>query len=109
MFPHPLKSYRCRTSDSLGAGLKFIFDNALVTQSRLILLDSPVDFLSPWRLFGIRLLHQPTELGVCLPQPLVAQWLPVFPLGATLSVKWVGLFTMAWVISHGSSIVGTVG
>ncbi|KAJ5472537.1 hypothetical protein N7530_006538 [Penicillium desertorum] len=95
-----LKVTGCRTSTSLlGAGL-VIFDNALVTQSRLILLDSPLIFFTALTALAFSCFTNQQELG-----PAYAFrgpwwfWL-VFTglsLGATLSVKWVGLFTMAWV------------
>ncbi|KAJ5335334.1 hypothetical protein N7452_007737 [Penicillium brevicompactum] len=90
----------CRSSTAaLGAGL-VIFDNALVTQSRLILLDSPLIFFTALTALAFSCFTNQQELG-----PAYAFrgpwwfWL-VFTglsLGATLSVKWVGLFTMAWV------------
>ena len=95
-----LKVTGCRTSTSLlGAGL-VIFDNALVTQSRLILLDSPLIFLTALTALAFSCFTNQQELG-----PAHAFrgpwwfWLVVtgLSLGATLSVKWVGLFTMAWV------------
>jgi dolichyl-phosphate-mannose-protein mannosyltransferase len=75
-------------------------DNALVTQSRLILLDSPLIFFTALTALSFSCFTNQQELG-----PTHAFggpwwfWL-VFTglsLGATLSVKWVGLFTMAWV------------
>ncbi|KAJ6026814.1 uncharacterized protein N7446_004586 [Penicillium canescens] len=90
----------CRTSTAvMGAGV-VIFDNALVTQSRLILLDSPLIFFTALTTLSFSCFTNQQELG-----PSYAFggpwwfWL-VFTglsLGATLSVKWVGLFTMAWV------------
>ncbi|KAJ5864408.1 uncharacterized protein N7529_006324 [Penicillium soppii] len=90
----------CRSSTAaLGAGL-VIFDNALVTQSRLILLDSPLIFFTALTALAFSCFTNQQELG-----PAYAFrgpwwfWLVAtgLSLGATLSVKWVGLFTMAWV------------
>ncbi|KAJ5124727.1 uncharacterized protein N7515_008552 [Penicillium bovifimosum] len=95
-----LKVTGCRTSTSLlGAGL-VLFDNALVTQSRLILLDSPLIFFTALTALSFSCFTNQQELG-----PAYAFrgpwwfWLVCtgLSLGATLSVKWVGLFTMAWV------------
>lgn len=83
----------------LGAGL-IIFENGLVTQSRLILLDSPLvtftaftalawtSFLNlheqgPSKAFGLNWWYWLVMTGL--------------GLGATASTKWVGLFTIAWV------------
>jgi dolichyl-phosphate-mannose-protein mannosyltransferase len=95
-----LKATGCRTSTAvMGAGL-VIFDNALTTQSRLILLDSPLIFFTALTALSFNCFSNQQELGPshAFKGPwwfwLVASGLS---LGATLSVKWVGLFTMAWV------------
>ncbi|KAJ5692189.1 Dolichyl-phosphate-mannose--protein mannosyltransferase 1 [Penicillium macrosclerotiorum] len=95
-----LKATGCRTSTAvMGAGV-VIFDNALTTQSRLILLDSPLVFFTALTALSFSCFSNQQELG-----PASAFkgpwwfWLVAtgISLGATLSVKWVGLFTMAWV------------
>ncbi|OQD77131.1 hypothetical protein PENDEC_c003G01062 [Penicillium decumbens] len=95
-----LKATGCRSSTAvMGAGL-VIFDNALTTQSRLILLDSPLIFFTALTALSFSCFSNQQELGPshAFKGPwwfwLVASGLS---LGATLSVKWVGLFTMAWV------------
>ncbi|KAJ5119678.1 Dolichyl-phosphate-mannose--protein mannosyltransferase 1 [Penicillium atrosanguineum] len=95
-----LKATGCRTSTAvMGAGV-VIFDNALTTQSRLILLDSPLIFFTALTALSFNCFSNQQELGPshAFKGPwwfwLVASGLS---LGATLSVKWVGLFTMAWV------------
>ncbi|KAF9735476.1 hypothetical protein PMIN02_006053 [Paraphaeosphaeria minitans] len=95
-----LKAAGCRTTTaSLGAAL-VIFDNALVTQSRLILLDSPLVLFTAitalaWTSFTNQHEQGPTKAF----QPSWWFWLAAtgVGLGATFSVKWVGLFTIAWV------------
>ncbi|KAJ6178439.1 hypothetical protein N7519_008900 [Penicillium mononematosum] len=95
-----LKVTGCRTSTSLlGAGL-VIFDNALVTQSRLILLDSPLIFFTALTALAFSCFTNQQELGPA--HAFRGPWwfwlvFTGLSLGATLSVKWVGLFTMAWV------------
>ncbi|KAJ5110822.1 hypothetical protein N7532_001357 [Penicillium argentinense] len=95
-----LKATGCRTSTAVfGAGV-VIFDNALTTQSRLILLDSPLVFFTALTALTFNCFTNQQELG---PSHAFKGpwwfWLVAtgFSLGATLSVKWVGLFTMAWV------------
>ncbi|KAJ5819812.1 hypothetical protein N7474_005403 [Penicillium riverlandense] len=95
-----LKVTGCRTSTAvMGAGV-VIFDNALTAQSRLILLDSPLVFFTALTALTFSCFTNQHELGPshAFRGPwwfwLVASGLS---LGATLSVKWVGLFTMAWV------------
>ncbi|KZF20515.1 glycosyltransferase family 39 protein [Xylona heveae TC161] len=95
-----LKATGCRTNTAaLGAGL-LIFENALVTQSRFILLDSPLIIFTAftalaWTSFTNQHEQGPTKAF----QPSWWFWLVAtgFGLGATASVKWVGLFTIAWV------------
>jgi dolichyl-phosphate-mannose-protein mannosyltransferase len=95
-----LKAAGCRTTTAaLGAGL-VIFDNALVTQSRLILLDSPLIIFTAitalaWTSFTNQHEQGPSKAF----QPSWWFWLAAtgVGLGATVSVKWVGLFTIAWV------------
>ncbi|KAF1947298.1 dolichyl-phosphate-mannose-protein mannosyltransferase 1 [Clathrospora elynae] len=95
-----LKAAGCRTTTAaLGAGL-VIFDNALVTQSRLILLDSPlVIFTAVTALAWTSFMNQHEQGPSKAFQPSWWFWLAAtgLGLGATVSVKWVGLFTIAWV------------
>lgn len=95
-----LKAAGCKTTTAaLGAGL-LTFENGFVTQSRLILLDSPlVIFTALTGLSWISFNNQ-HELGPRKAfQPSWWFWLAATGvcLGATASVKWVGLFTIAWV------------
>ncbi|KAK5113185.1 hypothetical protein LTR85_011003 [Meristemomyces frigidus] len=95
-----LKAAGCKTvTAALGAGL-VIFENGLVTQSRLILLDSPLIIFTALTALSWICFTNQHELG---PEkafkPSWWFWLAAtgVSLGATVSVKWVGLFTIAWV------------
>lgn len=75
-------------------------ENGLVTQSRLILLDSPLVIFTAltalcWTCFTNQHEQGPRKAF----QPLWWFWLAAtgLALGATVSVKWVGLFTIAWI------------
>jgi dolichyl-phosphate-mannose-protein mannosyltransferase len=75
-------------------------ENGLVTQSRLILLDSPLVIFTAltalcWTCFTNQHEQGPRKAF----QPLWWFWLVAtgLTLGATVSVKWVGLFTIAWI------------
>jgi dolichyl-phosphate-mannose-protein mannosyltransferase len=75
-------------------------ENGLVTQSRLILLDSPlVAFTALTDLAFTCFTNQHEQGPEKAFQPLWWFWLSFtgLALGATASVKWVGLFTIAWV------------
>ncbi|QIW98367.1 hypothetical protein AMS68_003885 [Peltaster fructicola] len=95
-----LKVVGCKsTTAAFGAAL-VTFENGLITQSRHILLDSPlVIFTALTALSWFSFINQ-HELG---PNhaftPSWWFWLAAsgLCLGATASVKWVGLFTIAWV------------
>ncbi|KAF2275062.1 dolichyl-phosphate-mannose-protein mannosyltransferase 1 [Westerdykella ornata] len=95
-----LKATGCRTTTAaLGAGL-IIFENALVTQSRLILLDSPLVIFTAITALAFTSFTNQHEQGPSKAfQPSWWFWLAAtgLGLGATVSVKWVGLFTIAWV------------
>ncbi|KAL2831215.1 Dolichyl-phosphate-mannose-protein mannosyltransferase-domain-containing protein [Aspergillus cavernicola] len=95
-----LKATSCRTSTAvLGAGA-ILFENGLVTQSRFILLDSPLVFFTALTALSFTCFTNQQEIG---PSHAFRGswwfWLVAtgLSLGATLSVKWVGLFTVAWV------------
>ncbi|KAH8426418.1 protein mannosyltransferase 1 [Aspergillus melleus] len=95
-----LKASGCRTLAAvLGAGV-VIFENGLITQSRLILLDSPLVFFTALTALAFTSFTNQHELGPS--HAFRAPWwfwlaATGLSLGATLSVKWVGLFTVAWV------------
>ncbi|KFY36447.1 hypothetical protein V495_07875 [Pseudogymnoascus sp. VKM F-4514 (FW-929)] len=95
-----LKAAGCRTTTAgLGAGL-IIFENGLLTQARLILLDSPLMIMTAFTALAFVSFTNQQEQGPTKAfQPSWWFWLAMtgLGLGATASVKWVGLFTIAWV------------
>ncbi|KAF8244663.1 PMT-domain-containing protein [Wilcoxina mikolae CBS 423.85] len=95
-----LKAAGCSTAAAtLAAGL-IIFDNALTTQSRLILLDAPLVIFTALTGLSWTCFLNVHEQGYSQAfSPNWWFWLACtgLSLGATASVKWVGLFTIAWV------------
>ncbi|KAI9752768.1 MAG: hypothetical protein M1815_000281 [Lichina confinis] len=95
-----LRAYGCRTTTAaLGAGL-IIFENGLLTQSRLILLDSPLIIFTAFTALAWTCFTNQHEQGPEKAfEPNWWFWLVAtgIGLGATVSVKWVGLFTIFWV------------
>ena len=95
-----LKATGCRTTTaSLGAAF-IIFENGLLTQSRLILLDSPLIIFTALTALSWACFTNVHEQGPS--KAFDANWwfwlaCTGLGLGATVSVKWVGLFTIAWV------------
>ncbi|MDI1486978.1 MAG: Dolichyl-phosphate-mannose--protein mannosyltransferase 1 [Ramalina farinacea] len=95
-----LKAAGCRTmTATLGAGM-LIFENGLITQSRLILLDSPLIIFTAFTALAWTCFTNQHEQGPS--KAFDASWwfwlvATGLGLGATVSVKWVGLFTIAWV------------
>ena len=92
-----IRALDCRATTALLASVFIIFENAMVTQSRHILLDSPLIFFTALSIFF--------WVGFCNEdkhQPFTETWwawlaLSGLSLGAVLSCKWVGLFTVATV------------
>ncbi|TPX14933.1 uncharacterized protein E0L32_005042 [Thyridium curvatum] len=95
-----LKAAGCRTATAMmGAGL-IIFENGLLTQARLILLDSPLMIATAFTGLAFTCFTNQHELGPEKAfQPSWWFWLAMsgLGLGATVSIKWTGLFTIAWV------------
>ncbi|KAL2150052.1 hypothetical protein VTH82DRAFT_7728 [Thermothelomyces myriococcoides] len=95
-----LKAAGCRTSTAvMGAGL-IIFENGLLTQARLILLDSPLMIATAFTVLSFTCFTNQQELGPSRAFGLSWWfWLVMtgLGLGMTVSIKWVGLFTIAWV------------
>ncbi|KAI9754020.1 MAG: hypothetical protein M4579_004896 [Chaenotheca gracillima] len=95
-----LKAAGCRTTTAaMGASL-LIFENALLTQSRLILLDSPLIIFTAFTALAWTCFTNQQEQGSEKAfEPTWWFWLIAtgLGLGATVSVKWVGLFTIAWI------------
>ncbi|EER38702.1 dolichyl-phosphate-mannose-protein mannosyltransferase [Histoplasma capsulatum var. duboisii H88] len=95
-----LKAYGCRTSTASMGALLVTFENGLVTQSRFILLDSPLIIFTALTALAFTNFTNQHEQGPS--RAFGASWwfwltLTGIFLGATVSVKWVGLFTIAWV------------
>lgn len=77
-----------------------LVENGLLTQSRLILLDSPLIFMTAFTAFAFLSFTNQQEQGPTKAfQPAWWFWLAMtgIGLGLTVSIKWVGLFTIAWV------------
>ncbi|KAK3943923.1 glycosyltransferase [Diplogelasinospora grovesii] len=95
-----LKAAGCRTATAaMGASL-IIFENGLLTQARLILLDSPLMIATGFTALAFTSFANQQELGPTRAfQPSWWFWLVMtgLGLGVTFSIKWVGLFTIAWV------------
>lgn len=95
-----LKAYGCRTSTAAMGAILVTFENGLITQSRFILLDSPLIICTALTALAFVNFSNQHEQG---PSKAFGSswwfWLVasgVF-LGLTASIKWVGLFTIAWV------------
>ncbi|KAI5301748.1 hypothetical protein KEM56_001392 [Ascosphaera pollenicola] len=95
-----LKAYGCRTSTASMGAILVTFENGLITQSRFILLDSPLIICTALTALAFVSFSNQHEQG---PSRAFGSswwfWLlasGVF-LGLTASIKWVGLFTIAWV------------
>ncbi|KAF7291832.1 Glycosyltransferase family 39 protein [Mycena chlorophos] len=92
-----LRALDCRATTALLASLFITFENGLVTQSRYILLDSPLIFFTALTIFF--------WVGFCNEdkhEPFTESWwfwlaMSGLSLGAVFSAKWVGLFTIATV------------
>ncbi|KAI6120079.1 glycosyltransferase family 39 protein [Pisolithus thermaeus] len=92
-----LRALDCKASTALLASLFLTFENGLVTQSRHILLDSPLVFFTALTIFlFVGFSNEDRH------QPFSESWwawlvLTGLSLGAVVSCKWVGLFTIATV------------
>ena len=92
-----LRALDCRATTALLASLFITFENGMITQSRHILLDSPLIFFTALTVF--------LWTGFCNEdkhEPFTESWwawlvLTGLSLGAVVSCKWVGLFTIATV------------
>lgn len=92
-----LRGLDCRATTALLASLLITFENGMITQSRHILLDSPLIFFTALTVF--------MWTGFCNEdkhEPFTERWwvwltLTGLSLGAVVSSKWVGLFTIATV------------
>ncbi|GAO18804.1 uncharacterized protein UV8b_05916 [Ustilaginoidea virens] len=95
-----LKAAGCRTvTAAMGASL-IVFENGLLTQARLILLDSPLVAATAFTALAFSCFTNQHEQGPAKAfRPVWWFWLAMtgLGLGITVSIKWVGLFTIAWV------------
>lgn len=99
------QGFGTRRTTAILAGLLITFENGLVTQSRLILLDSPLIFFTALTAyFWVRFSNEdaaPTsgspagKSGAFSPRWWTYLLLTGLSLGAVVSCKWVGLFTIA--------------
>ncbi|CDK28572.1 unnamed protein product [Kuraishia capsulata CBS 1993] len=91
---HTLRSSGCRHFVALFGAFLVAIENSLVSQSRFILLDSPL-------LFGIGItVYAFKQLEISV--PFSRRWdryvlFTGIGLGLSISSKWVGLFTVLWV------------
>lgn len=99
-----LRALGCRAATALLAALLLTFENGLITQSRFILLDSPLLlFTGLTTFFWVGFTAEDgRRAGSSMYGPFSRTWwawlaLTGLCLGATLSCKWVGLFTIATV------------
>jgi len=93
-----LRALDCRATTALLGSLFVTFENGLVTQSRHILLDSPFIFFTALSTFFWVSFSNENDKG----EPFSDLWwawltLTGLALGAVVSCKWVGLFTIATV------------
>ena len=94
-----LRASGCSRVTAVLAALLVTFENGLLTNARLILLDSPlITFtgLTAWAFQNFTVIDEDHT------KHLTSRWwlyltLTGLFLGATVSVKWVGLFTIGWV------------
>ncbi|KAF8876174.1 glycosyltransferase family 39 protein [Infundibulicybe gibba] len=90
-----LRALDCRATTALLASLFITFENGMVTQSRHILLDSPLIFFTALTVFfWVGFSNENKQ------RPFTDSWwawllLSGLSLGAVVSCKWVGLFTIA--------------
>ncbi|PKS12088.1 hypothetical protein jhhlp_001384, partial [Lomentospora prolificans] len=95
-----LKATGCRTVTAVMGALFIVFENGLLTQARLILLDSPLMIATAFTAMSFSSFVNQHEQG---PEKAFQLswwfWLAMtgLGLGITVSIKWVGLFTIAWV------------
>ncbi|EIW66678.1 dolichyl-phosphate-mannose-protein mannosyltransferase [Tremella mesenterica] len=93
-----LIALRLSLATALLGSLLVTFDNALATQSRLILLDSYLVFFTALTtLFWVRFASLDASGSAFTPSWWRYLSLTGLGLGATMSCKWVGLFTIATV------------
>lgn len=92
-----LRMLALRPTTALLGSLLLTFENGLITQSRLILLDSPLLFFTALTtFFHVGFCNEDRKRGFT-PRWWAWLFLTGVGLGAVVSSKWVGLFTIATV------------
>lgn len=89
-----LRSSGCRPIVCFVSSLLLLIENANVTISRYILLDSPLLFFIAAAVYSYKKFEVQVPFSFGYYKSLVACGIA---LGLALSSKWVGLFTVAWV------------
>lgn len=84
----------CRPVTALATAALLAVENANVTISRYILLDSPLLFFIATAVYATKRFEVQTPFSFAWYKSLVAAGIA---LGLAVSSKWVGLFTIAWV------------
>lgn len=100
-----LRALQTRAATALLGSLFILFENGLITQSRFILLDSPLIFFTALSIFfwvGFSNENDVPRDRHGKVGPFSRRWyawlvLTGLALGAVVSCKWVGLFTIATV------------
>ncbi|ORY27894.1 Dolichyl-phosphate-mannose-protein mannosyltransferase-domain-containing protein [Naematelia encephala] len=93
-----LIALRLSLATALLGSLLITFENALITQSRLILLDSFLVFFTGLTIFfWVRFSNLDSDGHAFQPAWWINLTLTGLSLGAVVSCKWVGLFTIATV------------
>ncbi|TIB18164.1 hypothetical protein E3P92_00756 [Wallemia ichthyophaga] len=91
------RSLHLRPLSAVLGSILITFDTALTTQSRLILLDSPLLFFTALSTLSFIRFHNQNKVKAAHFTQEWWMWLILtgLSLGAVVSVKWVGLFTVA--------------
>lgn len=95
-----LRATACRSAVAFFGSCLVLIENSFVTQSRLILLDSPLLCSIALAVFGIKKMQTTPPFSKSWFKYLLVTG---FGLGFSCSIKLVGLFTLGWV-----GIVATV-
>ncbi|CDK27790.1 unnamed protein product [Kuraishia capsulata CBS 1993] len=88
-----LRSTGCKPIVSLITAALFVIENANVTISRFILLDSPLLFFIAASVYSLKRVENATPFSFSWYRALFASGMS---MGLALSSKWVGLFTIIW-------------
>ena len=92
-----LRELRCGVTTALVGSSFVLFENGHITQSRYILLDSPLVFFTALTVFFWVSFANLDHNRAFTEEWWLRLFLVGLSLGAVVSVKWVGLFTIATV------------